>query len=42
MCVGKEPEKGAVGWTTGDLRGQSRWFGLDPVNKGKLLKTFKQ
>lgn len=42
MCVKSEPEELAIGQITEGVGCYSRWFGFDPVDKGKILKVFKQ
>lgn len=44
MCVEgrNEPEEVALGLIMEGLACYSRWFGLEPIAKGKILKVFKQ
>ena len=39
---GKEPEEGALCQIMEGLACYSRWFGLEPIDREKILKVFKQ
>lgn len=42
MCVGNEPEKVALDQIMKSPVCYSRWFGLEHIDKEKILKIFKQ